>query len=856
MDVPEPVRPPTPARTAGRPLVRRLAGLLLTALVSLTALSAGLGVAPEAAAEPTGSAVTLSAADYYQKAWHSDAEREAAQADAPFPDLKVTISQTTDLIEQGIRVSWTGGRKSMVPNQQTGGTDFLQIMQCWGDEEGSDGTRPDRTTCQYGGFATPGATRWSTRSKRTVVAEQDEAYTDPGTLARSMVTAIPFRSATGKTVSMVVDGTWDTSLADINSNEFFTKYTTNEVPWAGSGPDGTGSVSFEIQTAQQAPGLGCGTPVKVDGTTTGTSCWLVVIPRGEKDAYQNDNILPGLVWDNWKHHLAVKLEFSPLGLRCPIGAAERQLSGSELVAGAIGQWQPALCGKKGGAAFALLTGPESDAVGVASGTEPAPLALTSRALDAEEDPLAYAPIALTGVSVAFAIDRQSRAEGIGAPVPGKVRDRDQLPLTTMRLTPRLLAKLLTNSYRGSLPTGAELDHLGGNPDNITQDPEFLAINDPDWSYQLIHSPSIADLLVPLGRSDSALAVWEYVLADPEAAEFLAGKPDAAGMKVNPHYSTNAGVNPSGVAFELPTDQFPKADPVERAGDSGPESTVNLVTWRPYLSSLESSAYHVLRGDGRVLGAWDSFSSPPKYGVAARSLPGYQKVIGLTHAAAAARYEVVQAALRNPAGEFVAPTTTSLTAAAEAMTADPAQPAVLGFRLGSAEAVAAKAAYPLTMPVYAATNPKLEDADVRADYAAFISYAATDGQKPGTDDGELPPGYAPLPDEWRKSALTAAEVIKAGGEPSPSPSPSASASASPSNGTTPTPLPQQSAPATAELTPAPTPTPSRATTGPLTGANTPEDPAVGALAAAVPATGLVGLAAALGIPMISRFRRSP
>ncbi len=60
-------------------------------------------------------------------------------------------------------MSWTGGKKSQVPNQQTGGENFLQVAQCWGDEAGSNGTRPDRTTCQYGGFNLPGATRYSNR---------------------------------------------------------------------------------------------------------------------------------------------------------------------------------------------------------------------------------------------------------------------------------------------------------------------------------------------------------------------------------------------------------------------------------------------------------------------------------------------------------------------------------------------------------------------------------------------------------------------------------------------------------------------------------------------------------------------
>ncbi len=86
-------------------------------------------------------------------------------------------------------------------------------------------------------------------------------------------------------------------------------------------------------------------------------------------------------WDAWEHHLAVKLEFKPLGVRCEIGAAERQLAGSELVAGAIASWQPQLCLGENGSPFVLSQGNEADAVVRAAGTEPSPLAFTSRPLD-------------------------------------------------------------------------------------------------------------------------------------------------------------------------------------------------------------------------------------------------------------------------------------------------------------------------------------------------------------------------------------------------------------------------------------------------------------------------------------------
>ena len=151
----------------------------------------------------------------------------------------------------------------------------------------------------------------------------------------------------GETVQKTGD-----EFVDLNTNQFFTTYTTNEVKWAGTGADGSGSVPFEVQTNMQSTALGCGSPVHAtDGSVLGQSCWLVIIPRGQGDSGSAEINRSGLWWDTWEHHLAVKLEFKPLGVRCEIGASERQLAGSELVAGAIASWQPELCRGENGSPF-------------------------------------------------------------------------------------------------------------------------------------------------------------------------------------------------------------------------------------------------------------------------------------------------------------------------------------------------------------------------------------------------------------------------------------------------------------------------------------------------------------------------
>lgn len=846
-------------------------GLLVAGAIGFGGAVVPAGPAAAADETTTSSAVTL-----------TNAADALVPEGAPFPDLSVTVSQTTDLVSQGIRVSWTGGELSSAPGGTVGGSNFLQIAQCWGEDPDRPG-HPDRRTCQYGGTLGWGAMRDGTRSLESV-AEEDALYT--GDLGGFGYTGIPFVAANPDGIvdekaapaDRVLNNFTtnsegqpvkkpDAEMVNLNTNQFFTAFTTNEVKWAASGADGSGSVPFEVQTAMQSTALGCGSPLtQTDGSIVGQPCWLVVIPRGTGDSGESEIKQSGLWWDAWEHHLAVKLEFKPLGVRCEIGAVERQLAGSELVAGAIASWQPQLCLGENGSPFVLSQGSEADAVAKAAGTAPSPLAFTSRPLDLSRvpdaaDPVAYAPIALSGIAISFSIDRQPHPQD----ATPEEEARAGLPMTDLKLTPRLVAKLLTASYIDSLPGGADKSHIGyksfsdpgKNPRTIVQDPEFRQINDEEWSSQIIVSASVADILTPSGRSDLAVRLWEYVLADPEAKAWLDGTPDESGMIVNPWYSTNADVNPTGQGLALPTEGFPKADPIEKpdtttsdpANGTGP---INLVTWRPYTHSFADGAYHVLRGDGMLLGGWDNLAVPPKFGKSVRELFGSQKVIGLTTSPAAELYQTVTASLRNPAGQFVQPTQQGLAAAAAAMTPTAAQPKVVAYDQSGAAAKAAPTSYPLAMPVYAALNPKQTDADLRAVYANLIRFAARDGQSPGTDVGELPPGYAPLPQPWVDQALAAADAIETGALPS-TPTGGGSSTSGGSRTVSPT-RSQQAQPAPIAAAPPTDPIATGDAAGDLIGAATPEDPELGVSAAAVPAGLAAGLGTALAVPLMSRIRR--
>jgi hypothetical protein len=284
--------------------------------------------------------------------------------------------------------------------------------------------------------------------------------------------------------------------------------------------------------------------------------------------------------------------------------------------------------------------------------------------------------------------------------------------------------------------------------------------------------------------------------------------------------------------------------------------VNLITWRPYVNDLDSGAYLTLRGDGQLLGDWNPTVIPPKYDKSARLLPGLQQVLAVTDTASAARYQVVTASLLNPAGQFVKATAESMTAAAAAMTPNATQPQVYGFDPDSSAATGAAGAYPLTMPVYAAVNPKMNDASLRASYASFIRFATTDGQDPGTSLGQLPDGYAPLPAGWRAEAAAAADDIEMGTVPGAEPSASPSAPTNSPAGIA-FPSPRVAAPvAPPRVAPSPSasaPAASGDAAPVLSGGKTPDDPPASAISIAFPASLLGGAACAAAVPLMSRRR---
>src|SRR5262249_41180014 len=179
----------------------------------------------------------------------------------------------------------------------------------------------------------------------------------------------------------------------------------------------------------------------------------------------------------------VHLGFSPIDPNCPIGSAkERQTQGTELVAHAVYSWQLALnaatnCQKLYGFA---PTSEGSNTAELTSPVSPTGLAFTTVPIGDEAvraggapptlPPLAYAPVAVSTLTFGFHVNLTK----------GYVT-------TPIKLTPRLVAKGLTQSYEGDVTdvdsnNGAGPTWASKNPRYMTSDPEFIKVN-PDIGFR-------------------------------------------------------------------------------------------------------------------------------------------------------------------------------------------------------------------------------------------------------------------------------------------------------------------------------------------------------------------------------------
>jgi hypothetical protein len=710
-----------------------------------------------------------------------------------FASLRVKVNQTRQLVNQAVSISWTGATPTLQGPGRFGGN-FLQIFQCWGEDDGSNQANPGPPPSQcatgaasgvYGGLPSgvlPGGFSASRLISRSTWPNFDPqaGYLD----AQTSNVWMPFKAVDGTEIGRHVDPNFNPSIVGGNFwlNPYFSASTTNEIAAGQTLSDGTGSEIFQTVTGLENSGLGCGQRVEPQqgGSLKVPKCWIVVVPRStaeienvgtpyEQDARSFGVFTSPLAPAAWSNRIAIPIEFVAVDSQCEISQNERRIVGNELLVAAMTKWQPKLCGTGSLPPFVYATVPDASArqqiVDPVEGS--AGLSVVQRPLESsDEDPLkptVYAPLSISGLAIAFNFERIPKLDA-----PGDEQLLAGLRVANLNLTPRIVAKLLTQSYVSQVQIFQNPGYpwLAGNPNNLATDPDFLSFNPEFALLQVGDQRTFSGLQLPSRNSDATRQIWEWILADPEAKRWLDGQPDEWGMKVNPVYATTGAANSSGLPFaDSAPESLPKADPFcyqSPAIDTGViPSTLCGPDWMPYSQSLTDVARVLRVADDGARIVKDVFALTVDQ-VWKRSQPQYlgrRAMIGVTDTSSALIYGLQIARLsragdNSASRQFTSPTSEALVKAVASMTT-PTNPAV---REPDQTKMSA-GSYPLAAINYGVIRPLgLPQAD-RNDYASFIDYASGAGQSPGYDIGELPIGYASMPQTLRQQSAQAAKTIR-------------------------------------------------------------------------------------------------
>jgi hypothetical protein len=760
-----------------------------------------------------------------------DNENKSKDASRPatwFKDLQVTVSQTQHVRAQGITVTWTGGGPGTTIHGVTAGADFLQIMECYGDAA----TGPTADQCEYGA---PGLLPQQAVSNPVIAqragpicvagAKPDPANPpanldgggavhgcdpfEPGTSTPSHYappcdgTGVGPSPCDNTTFSVPFKSADDSSHPLYNNDVFqdFNQFDSNELQQGLTGVNGRGQAQFETVTSIESQGLGCGEAVDANQVR---NCWLVVVPRGEYEpnGFPINTVSAGdngalntspLSAANWAMRIQVHLDYAPDGAFCPLGTTVIQTGGTELVNRAMQSWTLALA-QQDKCSYLFNLGPNNEAGLTATMLQPQTsgvgLGFTTIPIGTEglEDPggkvtkvpkMLYAPVAVTALGFAFNINNSS----------------DGLVTQSMKLTPMLLAKALTQVYlkdlpdynpsHGVLPTDkGKTTALQHNPAEIAADPEWVKLN-PGIRPLTTSVLTVAPIVVT-GKSALNQQVWKWVSSDASTAAWLDGAPDKQyGIVADPDYVSNVPQ-----LGKFPSPSFPRN--YQGIDDHTVDLTVPVDAKPPRNSGLllqeqdsyDTVASDILLGNDPTDGFWDPNAVNGQGGFGNwASIPlqpiGQRFVWGLADTTAMAAFGDIPATLCRGDGPdgagtgCVPPSEASITAALKAAKADSS-----GL-LHVNPATVPAGAYPLVNVVYAAV-PAGDTKDQLRKYAELIKYAVGAGQTPGTAPGNLPPGYLPLPANLASQAKNvAAQLLKmAGPAPTGTPATSSSSPAAP------------------------------------------------------------------------------
>ena len=602
-------------------------------------------------------------------------------AGAAGPGATVTVSRTTSLVNQAVAVSWAGFHPSSATRLQNTG-DSLDVNTEF----------PVRVY----------------QCRGTEPASSSDCYGSPGfrgieaTETTEAVAAIPGFTYAGQTdpFDAVPDG-------PANWQDTVTR------------SDGTGEVTIQLFTKRESAALGC---------DASAACSIVVVPNYGRPEGSTEDLLDA-PWA-WALRTVVPLSFLPVENACPLSGDALRVEGSPTASDLMATWRGKTCTLASGAVTLDYTaiGEPQTRGDVASATTDVGLVIDPLDADAASSRgVVYAPVSVTALVVAFQID-----------------DAQGRPVTSMKLNPRLVAKLITASYR----SGADPAVIN-NPVNLFHDPEFLDLNpEVQWPSG---APGNRPLLLG-DLSDTTVALTRWIAADPDAAAFIAGEPDPYGMTINTNYKKVA----------LPFASYPLLDD-QLSTTFQPIQGLDALARQLSIAQFPGALVTVEGGVNVV-------TKPP------RQNPGAREVIGILDAASAARFLMPTASLQNTLGR-----SWRRPGIHEGRRRARGPQRGRGHRSVDLTSKARRI-YPLTLLLSAALATQADQA-AREQMVTFLDYVAGPGQVPGDELGQLPGGHAPLTDDLvdlLRAAQTAVEA-GAGDEPTEEPSgePTGTGEASPS-----------------------------------------------------------------------------
>jgi hypothetical protein len=492
--------------------------------------------------------------------------------------------------------------------------------------------------------------------------------------------------------------------------------------------------------------------------------------------------------DYWDNRIVIPLDFAPTGASCAVGSTETRVIGSQLMVGAMSSWQPSLCQSlKTTFSFATNTDSVARTRLVDNAANSPSIAYTGFPVTSGEltefertlltkTKFSYVPVAVSGVVVAFLAENSA----------GRVEE--------LVLSPRLMAKLLTQSYPFLVPQSQgfpdkNANHLGAvnrTYNFLSKDPEFRALN-PNYS-QYPYNPSL--ILPGPSGADAIRQIWRWIFADDKAVEFLNGEPDEYGMTVNPYYLPKGDadavvpwyIDSLGAYMETPVtkpvglsnldgtpkvlsqqtlDAFPRNDetlmPLKLTGERSRFDSLQLA---PFAESFLGAARQAFRADPRSKTTWNpnTINSVGELGdwvSGGAQLPGQKFMLAITDSVSAERWGLNTASLRG------ADRTVAVALSATSM--EKALTALEATSLDTVKQVNPAAVpvdgYPLTVVTYAGVNLTKSTAAQRTTIANMLTQVTTTGQVPGTALGQLPAGYLPLTASLVSQSATGISAIR-------------------------------------------------------------------------------------------------